>query len=261
MRKLKQFVVFLCLFACLSAHAGQVTGLIQSAGGTPLSNASLTFTPTMFSIVAGSFVQTAASVPCYTDALGNVVGLPNPLVTSTAASANAGSLTAATTYYLQFTYWVGATETAPSPELAFFLPGGSSSINITAPALQPSGATGYKVYASTTPGGEKLQQTVTGFGNTSITSLLSVTAVTSSNNTVCSFNFSDSLIPQARYVLATDVLHAGCDVQFEHGLSYGQYHGHLSERDCVHAHGRSHAKHLWRIEPQWLSADRRKFSG
>lgn len=194
-------VIVLCALMIQPAYAGSVTGLLQSGGGQVLPNATLTFTPTMFAILAGSFVQTAASINCYTDALGNVVGLPNPLVQPTAAAANAGTLTAATNYFLQFTYTGPGTESAPSPELVFNLPGGQSSINFTAPVLQPVGATGYKVWASLTSGGEKLQQTVTGFGNTSITSLLSVTSPPSSNNTVCSFNFSDSLIPQARYVL------------------------------------------------------------
>lgn len=192
------------LLAVSQAFAGNVTGVIQTGGGNPIANATLSFTPTMAAVVVGQFVQTASTVNCYTDALGNVVGLPNPLVLPTASSSNTGSLTASTIYYIELTYYNSgnSTETVASPELAFTLSPGNSSISITAPVLQPVGATGYKIYASTISGGEKLQQTVTGFGNTIITSLLSVTSPPASNNSICSFNFSDSLIPQATYSLS-----------------------------------------------------------
>lgn len=198
----KALAILTVLIAAMPAFGGQVTGLIQSAGGVNLSNATLTWTPTQFAVVAGSFVQTAQSVNCYTDAFGNVVGLPNPLVTATASAAGGGFLSSGITYYIQYTITGAPGETAPSPELAFFLPGGSTTINITAPVLQPVGAAGYKVYASTTSGGEKLQATVSGFGNTSFSTLAVGASVPSSNTSTCNFNFSDSLIPQARYVLA-----------------------------------------------------------
>lgn len=194
------------LLAVSQAFAGNVTGVIQTAGGNPIANATLGFTPTMAAVVVGQFVQTASTVNCYTDAFGNVIGIPNPLSLPLAVAGNAGSLTASTTYYIELTYYnsVNSTETVASPELAFTLAPGNSSISITGLGLdnQPASATGYKVYASTTSGAEKLQQTVVGFGGTGFGSLLSVTSPPSNNNSICTFNFSDSLIPQATYSLS-----------------------------------------------------------
>lgn len=198
-------ILIILLLAVSQAFAGNVTGVVQTAGGNPISNGTLGFTPTTAAVVVGQFVQTASTVNCYTDNFGNVVGIPNPLTLPVVVAGNAGSLTASTTYYIQFTFYNSgnSTESVPSPELAFTLSPGNSSISITAFGdTQFGNATGYKVYASTTSGAEKLQQTVVGFGGTGFGSLLSVTSPPSSNNSICSFNFSDSLIPQATYSMS-----------------------------------------------------------
>lgn len=197
-------ILIILLLAVSQAFAGNVTGVVQTAGGNPISNGTLGFTPTTAAVVVGQFVQTASTVNCYTDNFGNVVGIPNPLTLPVVAAGNAGSLTSSTTYYIQFTLYNSgnSTESVPSPELAFTLSPGNSSISITGFAdTQFGNATGYKVYASTTSGAEKLQQTVVGFGGTGIASLLSVTSPPSTNNSICSFNFSDSEIPQTTYSL------------------------------------------------------------
>lgn len=197
-----ELVLAVVLAFSLNSWAGQVTGTVQSGGGVPLVGASITFTPTSPAVSVGSFLQTSASIPCATDVAGSVVGVADPAVAATVASAGGGSLAGATTYYVQYTYTMaGGLETAPSPELAFSLAGGSSALFFTAPVLQPSNANGWKIYVSLVSGQEKLQATITGFGNSTITSLLSVTSVPGSNNTTCVFTFSDSLIPQVLFTL------------------------------------------------------------
>lgn len=76
---------------------------------------------------------------------------------------SAGGTLAATTYYVRstFTGYSGETTAAPETSLAVAV---NNVLVVAPPASPPAWATGWKVYASTTPGTETLQATLSGFG-------------------------------------------------------------------------------------------------
>lgn len=194
----------LCVWLLLSAFmqnavAGTVTGQVQTPSGGPFANATFSFTLTQPALVSGTATVAPATVNCYTDANGNVVGEPNPLVIPT-TSANLGSGTlGAATYFVKITYFDGTGESVASPEATLIL-SGTGTLVVTAPTRQPTGASGYKVYISTATGTETLQGTVTGtpgtWGNFSQASALGAgTALPGSNTTSCKMRFNDELQP------------------------------------------------------------------
>lgn len=195
-----RIVLAIFWIATLLANCGfasNVTGTIKTPGGIGVSNGTLTFALSQSGIVAGSFAVTASPASCYTSTDGSIVGLPNPVV-APAASAVGGGTIGAGTYYIKITYYGSGVETLASPPYTL-LTVGTGSIQVVGPTLQPTGATGYKIYAGTTQGAEKLQSTVTGFATTTFTSLLTATALPASNNSVCAVQFNDTIIPAYTY--------------------------------------------------------------
>jgi hypothetical protein len=186
------------LLSC-HAYAGTVTGVVQNAQGGPVANGVFTFGLTQAAVVSGTATVVASSVSCYTDASGNVVGEPNPLILPI-VSANPGVGTlAAGTYFVKITYVDASGESFPSPEFSIVL-AAQGSIIITAPVKQPASATGYKVYISSATGTETLQGTVSGtpgsWANfTQSAPLAAGSALPSSNTTACKIRFNDELQP------------------------------------------------------------------
>lgn len=186
--------VVILLLAAL-AHAGTVTGKVVTGGGSGIANGTVSFTPSQAGYITGVGALTQTPNYCYTSTDGSIVGLPNPLVLpSGSTNYGAGTLPAAT-YYVVIGYWVSTTVTLYSPEYTVVMTS-TGTLTINAPALQPTGATGYKVYISTTSGTETLQGTVTGWGSyAQATNIAAGAALPSSNTTVCSFSFNDTIIP------------------------------------------------------------------
>ena len=86
--RLRFAVVMLVFVVALDrTYAGTITGAIQLASsGKGVANGVLTFTLSQPAVASGSATIVTSPVNCYTDALGNVVGLPNPLSAATLSS-------------------------------------------------------------------------------------------------------------------------------------------------------------------------------
>jgi hypothetical protein len=193
------------LFTSPDAFSGTVTGTITTATSGPIINGTLTLTPTQAFVVTGTATVVSSAVACYTDASGNVVGEPNPLV-APVVTPNTGSGTlAAGTYFTRFAYQDATGTTFYSFETTTILTS-TGSLIVTAPVKQPSGATGFKVFISTSSSTETLQGTITGTPGTwaSYTQsvpLVSGSALPGSNTTACKPYFSDEGIPGFSYLV------------------------------------------------------------
>lgn len=191
--------VVLAVTASIPAVAGTVTGKITTATSGPIANGVLTFTLTQAAVQTGTATIVSSPVQCFTDAQGNAVGEPNPLVIPTVnTQVGVGTLSAGT-YYTVIAYSDSTGTTYYSPEATTIL-AAQGSLIVTAPTKQPSGATSYKVFIGSTSGGETLQQTVTvspgSWPNyTQSTSLSAGAALPASNTTVCTILFNDQLMP------------------------------------------------------------------
>lgn len=179
--------------------AGTVSGIISKPNGQPVTNGTISFGLSQ----AGSTVGTATFVTtdtayCGTDPSGNVVGITAPLVPAVlSGNYAAGTLPGSQTYYVQYTYTGDGGETTAGPETSFLMVS-NGTLNVGGPLLHPSGATGYNVYAGTTPGSETLQFAVPNFISSGITSPIipgGGPPVPGSNSTICSLTFNDAIIP------------------------------------------------------------------
>jgi len=195
MRKFLSLFLLLAILPSLS-FAGSITGQITTATQGPIANGTLTLTLTQSAVLAGSSLVATTSVACYTDALGNVVGEPTPIVAPTVSTNTSSGTLAAGTYYVKFTYYDGSGESAPSVEKVIIL-SSQGTLLTTPPVRQPASATGWKVYIGTSSGAETLQSTQVGFTSTyqQSSSLAAGSALPSSNTTVCKVVFNDQLIP------------------------------------------------------------------
>src|SRR6185312_8346918 len=195
MRKFFSLFLLLAILPSLS-FAGSITGQITTATQGPIANGTLTLTLTQSAVLAGSSLVATTSVACYTDALGNVVGEPTPIVAPTVSTNTSSGTLAAGTYYVKFTYYDGSGESAPSVEKVIIL-SSQGTLLTTPPVRQPASATGWKVYIGTSSGAETLQSTQVGFTSTyqQSSSLAAGSALPSSHTTVCKVVFNDQLIP------------------------------------------------------------------
>lgn len=196
---IKQILITLALICALVAQpvlASNITGtFVLPNTSLPLANATVTFTLNQAAVVPGSFLIVPAAISCFTSTDGSIKGLPNPLIAPSVANNLISGSIPAGTYYVRLTYTGSGVETLDSPSVATVL-SGTGQIVVTAPALQPANATGYKVYIGTADGSEQLQATTVGFGNTTVTSYnASGGAAPSSNNSVCTVQFNDATIP------------------------------------------------------------------
>lgn len=190
--------VLLILLTAASALAtdGIITGtFVTPSTSVPLRNATVTFTLNQSSITPATFLVVPTPVSCYTTANGGIKGVPDPTATPVASANLASGSVPAGTYYIRITYYGSMVETLPSPTRSVVL-SGTGRLLVTAPVLQPVGATGYKVYVGTVSGSEKLQATTSGWSSSIVSAYSTITAATpASNNTVCSMVFNDATIP------------------------------------------------------------------
>jgi hypothetical protein len=213
---------FILFFACLSlgsqALAGTIIGQIQTPStGRGIANGTLTFTLSQAAVVSGA-ATLAGNGACWTDNLGNVVGLPgDAAVTAPVLSSNLGSGSLpAGTYFVRYT-WANATgESQPSAERSLVL-GSSGMLIVQAPVNVPALATSMKVYVGTTSGGETLQGSITVTGGviggnySQSAALVGGAALPSGNTSACQIRFNDELQPSftAYSVAFTNVNGAG----------------------------------------------------
>src|SRR5437764_6439283 len=193
----KIFIVILFTTFFVRAYAGTINGQIQIASsGRGVANSTLTFTLSQPAVVSGTATVVTTPVNCYTDASGNVVGLPNPQ-SAPVLSTNSGSGTLpAGSYYVRYTWANSSGETVASAEAvrATTLTG---TLIVQAPANPPVNATQWKIYVSTTSGAETLQTTQTApFTNYSQSAPLTAgAAMPAANTSVCNLRFNDELQP------------------------------------------------------------------
>ena len=193
-------LLFLISFLCLrpaSLSAGTITGPIQLASsdrGFP--DGTLTFTLTQAAVVSGTATIVTSPVNCYTDGLGNIVGLPNPLALPVLSSVNGGGTLPPGNYFVRTTWANSSGETAPGPERSINTTQAGQLV-VQVPANPPANATQWKIYISTATGTETLQASQTApFNNYSQTTPLAAgAAMPGSNTTTCSLRFNDELQP------------------------------------------------------------------
>lgn len=194
MKRLAQLATVLLLSSL--SFAGTITGKISQANTTiPVAKGTLTFQLSQAAYLSGTFALATDTQYCYTDVLGNVVGVVDPRVAPVVNTNIVSGTLAAGTYYVVYTYKTSLSETYYSAETTINLPSIGSLI-ISAPTLQPASATGYNVYISSATGTETKQGTVTGWGTfTQSSALISGAALPSVNSTSCTISFNDEMIP------------------------------------------------------------------
>lgn len=192
------FVISLLCLSPVSVSAGTITGPIQLASsGKGFPNGTLTFTLTQAAVVSGTATIVTSPVNCYTDGLGNVVGLPNPLVLPVLSSVNSGGTLPPGNYFVRTTWANSSGETVPGPERSINTTQ-TGQLVVQVPANPPANATQWKIYIGATSGAEMLQATQTApfISNYSQTTPLSAgAAMPGSNTTTCSLRFNDELQP------------------------------------------------------------------
>ena len=198
-RKNLSAIAFLLLIFVTSAitFAGTITGPIQLASsGKGFPNGTLTFTLTQAAVVSGTATIVTSPVNCYTDGLGNVVGLPNPLALPVLSTINGGGTLPAGNYFVRTTWANSSGETAPGPERSINT-SQAGALVVQAPSNPPANTTQWKIYISTTTGAETLQATQAApFTNYSQSvPLAASSALPGSNTTTCSLRFNDELQP------------------------------------------------------------------
>lgn len=195
--------IALALLCALPLQGTNITGTLLAPNGTAVANGTLSLALSQAGVVAGSFSISSTPVSCYTSDNGAVVGIPNPLIAPVVTpDTAAGSITAGT-WYLRITYYGTAVESLPSPPTTAVL-GATGEFVVTQPTLQPSSATGYKVYLGTTAATVKLQATTVFGSNTTVTSYSAGGADDpTTNNSVCSIQGNDTIIPTFTSYLVT----------------------------------------------------------
>ena len=193
--KIFTLILFTAFFT--RAYAGTVNGQIQIASsGRGVANGTLTFTLSQPAVVSGTATVVTSPVNCYTDASGNVVGLPNPQ-SAPVLSSNSGSGTLpAGSYYVRYTWANSSGETVASTE-AVRTTTQTGTLIVQTPANPPANATQWKIYISTASGAETLQTTQTApFSNYSQSAPLAAgAAMPVANTSVCNLRFNDELQP------------------------------------------------------------------
>jgi hypothetical protein len=197
---LKSRISLFLICALSSAYAGTITGALQTPNGITIRNATLTFQLQQAGLIIGTGAVVPLAASCYTSIDGTVVGIPNPTA-DVISSIDYGSGTLpGRIYYIETTFYSGSQETLTSPELRIQLTG-AGTLTITPAASVPPNATGMRVYIGTSSGRETLQ------GSTSSTTqqfsqavaLTSGAATPSSNTSICSVAFNDTIIPYSGY--------------------------------------------------------------
>lgn len=187
---------------------GTITGNLTTTSGLMLANSTLTFSLSQPAVVAATFSLAQAKTTCYTDGLGKLQGIPDPVAPPVVASSPAGGRLATGIYYLTITYVGADGESIQSAEAAISL-ASEGSIEVKAPELQPSLASGYRIYASSTRHAETLQGSVAGFTSFRLNQpLVEGPEPPLTNRSSCHLWFSDNLIPSGTFY-TVDVVNSG----------------------------------------------------
>ncbi|HLW52941.1 MAG TPA: hypothetical protein VKW06_08860 [Candidatus Angelobacter sp.] len=178
---------------------GTIVGQIQTTTSGPVVEGTLTFSLTQAAVIGGSAVVVPSQVSCYTDAFGNVVGEPDPLVHPVVTTNTSSGTLAAGTYFTVIAYVDATGTTFYSPETTTVL-SAQGSLIVAAPARQPAGATSYKVFIGTSLLTETLQGSVTvspgSWASFTQSATLSVgSPLPNSNSTICKIAFNDQMVP------------------------------------------------------------------
>jgi len=188
--------VLALLAVSMVSRAGTITGQITTAANGAIANGTLTLTLSQYAVVSGTAAIAPAAVNCYTDSVGNVVGLPNPLAAPVlSVNLGSGSLPSGT-YYVVYAWSNSTGTTFYSPESSILLTGAGTLI-VAVPASPPASATNWKIFIGTTSLGETQQISQgTPFSNYSQATALSAgAALPGSNTSACSLRFNDELVP------------------------------------------------------------------
>lgn len=195
LKKLLGTVLSLLLLA-VPLRATNIVGTISAPQtNNPLRNASLTFTLNQAAVLSGTASIVTTPARCYTDQAGALKGLPNVLAAPTAVPNYASGTVPSGTYYVALAYYDSNGTTLPGPVTTVVM-ASTGKIDVTGPAVQPTTASGYRVYAGTVPTTLKLQVTATSYSSTSITAYdASGTPAVSTNGSICEVYGNDTLIP------------------------------------------------------------------
>ena len=188
--------------ATASAYAGTVSGTVLGPSGLPIKNGTLTFTLQQAGLMLGSGSVVPTSASCSTSSDGSVVGVPNPLsLPSTSITYGSGTM-APGIYYVVYTFYDSqSNRTLGSPELQVQLTS-TGSLIIAPPAAFPANAAGITVYVGTVSGAETGQGNTVGpteVFNQNETPVSTSYSIPTSNATVCSIAFNDTIIPYSGY--------------------------------------------------------------
>jgi hypothetical protein len=223
---------------CLTNSQVTLIGNLRGANGTPSSNSILTLTPSQAGFIQGCGINIATPVTCATSTDGSVVGIPNPLTATIDTSGGGGSLPASTYYTVYEWYDAAGHVTLISPETRI---SASGTLVVNPPASgMPANAVGMDVFIGTAAGGETLQGQTSGSASfVQSVALISGTAPSSSNTTICQVVANDAVWPTGTGYKAsmTDVngnavpgfpmqwqlLGPGTTINLANGLPY--YHG------------------------------------
>lgn len=195
-RILTSLVAALTLCGTALGQYATLTGTLSSSNGMPAANYILSFTPSQFGFIGGTGVVINAASYCATSTDGSVVGVPNPLQAPPVTVGFSGTLPAAN-YYVKFGFYdAGGNLTLVSPETVIAL-GSTGRLIVAAPVSgMPAGATGMKVYISTSTNTETLQGQATGSAAfIQSVPLVSGASVPSSNTTICKQVANDAIWP------------------------------------------------------------------
>jgi hypothetical protein len=184
-----------------SASFVTLTGTMYSSNGLPIKNATLAFKPTQTTMVAGTGIIVASTTNCATSFDGTVVGLPDVLTQPSVVAQFTGTLGVGN-YSVRYAWYDSAGHIGIASPSAVVQLTGQGSILAT-PAAIPSGAVGYKVYASLVGSAETLQMSVTGGGSASLNvPLVAGAALPTSNTTLCQQIANDAMWPTVGYTVS-----------------------------------------------------------
>lgn len=178
------------------AQYATLIGTLQGSNGMPAQNYILSFQLSQFGFISGTGVVLNVGTYCATSTDGSVVGVPNPLQSPIVTTGFTGTLPPANYYVKIALYDAASNLTLVSPERVIAL-GSTGQLQVAAPISGlPAGASGMKVYISTTSNTETLQGTSVG----SAAYIQSIPLVTganpsTSNTTLCKQVANDAIWP------------------------------------------------------------------
>src|SRR5258708_4919636 len=108
--------LFSILVLAVLANAGTISGNIQTATGGSVVNGTLGFSLSQPAVLSGTATIVTSQANCYTSTSGNIVGVPDPIVSPVLSVSTASGTLAAGTYYVKLTYVGAGGQSFPGPE-------------------------------------------------------------------------------------------------------------------------------------------------